>query len=421
MPTFPASVNNVRQVGNPRLLMPPSFVSDAAQLLAPSDSAQLNDVLNRLHSDTRAEVALVTLASLAPPAPSSPPPEPRPFALELFNHFGVGDRRLNTGVLVLLVRDSRRIEIITGDGARRLYGLTDDVVQRLLDDGMVPHLRKGEWGPALLGCARVLDAIIRASPGGSKAGAAAAAASAVGAGGGGWGGGAAQELLSKLPGGVSPTVINWLIALAVGFIAYRVVTAQPTAAAPSSAASKCVTCQGQLLSVGVVDARNLRSSSSLSEVPRADSAATPPSPLAFVPANLHSSDYAVDYQHILDTITPEQRRALEQGKAFDVSVCADCGTLYVEPRDARAARTGRELGGLSRREGLGGVAGPVVGGWTPAAGGLNEFPRSVVWLPERETRAVQKGVRREEVSVSSSSGSGFSGGSSSGGGGGASF
>ena len=143
-------MSSPRRGGQPPADLPPTFISDASHLLSPSDLTHLTSLLATLHSHTRAEVTLVTLNSLTPPNPSTslsnPPPDVRRFALALFNLWGVGDRRDNTGVLVLVVRDARRVEVITGDGAHRLYGLTDDVIQRLLDDGMVPLLRRGEWG-----------------------------------------------------------------------------------------------------------------------------------------------------------------------------------------------------------------------------------------------------------------------------------
>lgn len=58
------------------------------------------------------EIAVVTLQAL----PTRNSEEYRAFATRLFNAWGVGNAARDTGVLLLLVRDNRRFEVVTGSG-----------------------------------------------------------------------------------------------------------------------------------------------------------------------------------------------------------------------------------------------------------------------------------------------------------------
>ena len=59
-----------------------------------------------------AEIAVVTLQSL----PTKNSEEYRAFAIRLFNSWGIGNAARDTGVLILLIKDNRRFEVVTGTG-----------------------------------------------------------------------------------------------------------------------------------------------------------------------------------------------------------------------------------------------------------------------------------------------------------------
>jgi uncharacterized protein len=69
------------------------------------------------------------------------------FATQLANRWGVGYKDTNRGILVLLSRNEREFRISVGLGLESV--LTDEEADHLGRE-MVPILRKGEYGNALL-------------------------------------------------------------------------------------------------------------------------------------------------------------------------------------------------------------------------------------------------------------------------------
>ncbi len=78
------------------------------------------------------------------------------FALNLFNSWGVGKREKNNGVLILLVLQSRDIQIITGGGVEGL--LPDAVCKRIIENDMVPPLSAGRYNEGMVQGAQAIAA-----------------------------------------------------------------------------------------------------------------------------------------------------------------------------------------------------------------------------------------------------------------------
>jgi uncharacterized protein len=97
-------------------------------------------------------MAIVTIVSLD----GSPIKE---FATQLANRWRVGYRYNDRGVLILLSRNDRQYRISTGYGVETI--LTDAEADRL-GRQMIPMLRKGDYGGALLHLAESIhDEIVR--------------------------------------------------------------------------------------------------------------------------------------------------------------------------------------------------------------------------------------------------------------------
>lgn len=124
----------VAEVPNPSL--DGRFVSDVAGVIDPDTEALLELQLARLETDTSAEVAVVTVDSV--------PGTPKAFATQLFNRWGIGKAETNNGVLVLLVMDSRRLEMETGDGLQEV--LPSAWLLDIQGEFMVPAFREGDFG-----------------------------------------------------------------------------------------------------------------------------------------------------------------------------------------------------------------------------------------------------------------------------------
>ncbi len=70
------------------------------------------------------------------------------FGMELARKYGVGSKKQNTGLIVILSTEDRKYQILTGNG---LEGTLPDVIcHRIEQQYMVPCLRQGNWDAAML-------------------------------------------------------------------------------------------------------------------------------------------------------------------------------------------------------------------------------------------------------------------------------
>ncbi len=122
----------------PEKPFPMRLVNDFSQILSANEQAALEQTLIRYNDSITTQIAIVTLPSLGKM-------EIAPFGLELFRKWGIGTKELNNGVLILVCTDStkRRANITTGYGMEGV--LPDMICRRILDEHLVPNLRKGTY------------------------------------------------------------------------------------------------------------------------------------------------------------------------------------------------------------------------------------------------------------------------------------
>jgi uncharacterized protein len=121
-----------------------------ASVVDPQSAARIEDLAARLRTATGAELAVVTL-------PTQGQYETSDIALAIGRAWGVGakaeigDQRRNAGLVLLVVpkREGQKggLYLATGRGVEGI--VTDATAGRILDL-MVPQLRQGEYGPALV-------------------------------------------------------------------------------------------------------------------------------------------------------------------------------------------------------------------------------------------------------------------------------
>lgn len=148
--TFWCAAETPEQVINPKTANN-QWVSDMAGVIDETTEGHLNSIINQLEQKTAAEIAVVTIRH-------TDGRSPKEFATALFNLWGIGKTGKDNGVLVLLVMDSRRIEVETGYGIESV--LTDGKVGEILRNHVVPRFKKGDFGGGLLAGVRVMTEII---------------------------------------------------------------------------------------------------------------------------------------------------------------------------------------------------------------------------------------------------------------------
>lgn len=124
----------VRTVPNTRLESDDIHVSDPDGFLSDSAEMNINTALCAIRD--KADVFVVTLATIGEA-------DPKHFATELFNDWGIGDAATNNGVLLLFVEDQRALEFETGYGAEET--LTDAKCERIFTNTVVPFFKAGDY------------------------------------------------------------------------------------------------------------------------------------------------------------------------------------------------------------------------------------------------------------------------------------
>ena len=122
---------------------PTGYVNDFANVLTGQDKQQLEDFCAQVDQQLGVQFALVTVDTIGD--------QPiRDFALDVFRRWGVGAKKNNQGVLLLLVIKDRKNDIETGRGIEPY--ITDGFAGGTLR-AMRPQLRAGDYGAALMAAA----------------------------------------------------------------------------------------------------------------------------------------------------------------------------------------------------------------------------------------------------------------------------
>lgn len=129
----------VETVPNTRLHGNEIHVSDPDGYLSDSTESVINAALCAIRD--QADVFVVTLQSIGEA-------EPKRFATQLFNHWGIGDADTDNGVLLLFVEDQRALEFETGYGAEAT--LTDAQCERIFRTSILPYFRDGDYEGGLI-------------------------------------------------------------------------------------------------------------------------------------------------------------------------------------------------------------------------------------------------------------------------------
>src|SRR5258708_5997726 len=114
------------------------YVSDLAGVIAPEARTRLEALCAEVEQKTGAQMAIVTVQSLDGESVEN-------YAVDLFKELGVGSKKENRGVLLLVAPNERKYHIEVG------YGLEPVINDARAGDAgraMVPYLRQSDYGKA---------------------------------------------------------------------------------------------------------------------------------------------------------------------------------------------------------------------------------------------------------------------------------
>jgi uncharacterized protein len=145
-----AQTYTVENVPNTKLVNN-SYVSNPDNIINPSSVAEIDSILNDLENKSSVQVAVVLLNSIGEE-------DIFDFAQELFNHWGIGQKQNDNGLLILLVKDLRTVRFHTGNGIEGL--LPDATCKDIQRDYMVPFFKEGDYDNAMVSGTRAVAEIL---------------------------------------------------------------------------------------------------------------------------------------------------------------------------------------------------------------------------------------------------------------------
>ena len=110
-------------------------VVDEANMLSPADEAALTDQSTALEHRTGHQFVVATVAGLGGHRIED-------YSLRLANHWGIGRKHIDDGVVLLVAPIERKVRIEVGAGLEKI--VTDTEAARIIEIEMLPLFRKGD-------------------------------------------------------------------------------------------------------------------------------------------------------------------------------------------------------------------------------------------------------------------------------------
>ncbi|RAK63999.1 TPM domain-containing protein [Hymenobacter edaphi] len=129
---------------------PPRLVNDLADLLTPEQEQALEQKLVAYNDSTSSQFAVVTVPNLGGDEIAN-------YAQRLFESWGIGQKDKNNGLLILVARDERKVNIHTGYGLEG--AIPDALAKRIISNVMVPAFKAERYYDGIDGAADRLFAL----------------------------------------------------------------------------------------------------------------------------------------------------------------------------------------------------------------------------------------------------------------------
>jgi len=150
-----AAEYTVQTIPNPKTANVHAFVSNPDGILKMETVRQMNEFLDSLQAQTKAEIAVVAVNSIGAN-------EIKPFATDLFKAWGVGRVKIDNGLLVLFVLDQKKVTFETGSGLEGV--LPDAICKRIQLQKMIPQFKTGNYDAGLMAGLVSIAAVIKKEP-----------------------------------------------------------------------------------------------------------------------------------------------------------------------------------------------------------------------------------------------------------------
>ena len=115
---------------------PPRLVNDLANMLRPEEVQALEQKLENYNDTTSTQIAIVTVTSLGPY-------EVADFAYRIGETWGVGGKGKNNGILILVSKNERKVNISTGYGLEAV--VPDALAKRIIEQIIKPAFKRNDY------------------------------------------------------------------------------------------------------------------------------------------------------------------------------------------------------------------------------------------------------------------------------------
>jgi uncharacterized protein len=129
------------------------YVTDLAEMISPATEEKLNQALHSFEISDSTQIAILTIPSLEGDALED-------FSIRTVERWGIGQKAKDNGLLLLAVKNDRKIRIETGRGLEGV--MTDLMAGRIIDGVVTPRFKAGRFDE---GFVAGIDAMIRVTRG----------------------------------------------------------------------------------------------------------------------------------------------------------------------------------------------------------------------------------------------------------------
>lgn len=133
----------VNTIPNVRLSDGRRHVSNPDGIITPADVARIDRMLGALEDSLGIEVAVVAVNNIGDE-------DARSFATDLFNHWGLGKKGKDNGLLIQLVTAPAQRSVVFETGYGLEGVLPDAISYRLQQQAMIPDLKAGRYSAAMV-------------------------------------------------------------------------------------------------------------------------------------------------------------------------------------------------------------------------------------------------------------------------------
>lgn len=114
------------------------IVSDFEQIFTSKQIKRISNRIREIKNSTGTEIAIVSLDSTYCNIKNFDG-----FVLQLANYWGVGDAKLDNGILIGISKQFRKIRICNGLGIETI--LSDDQTKEIMDNYIIPKFKKNKY------------------------------------------------------------------------------------------------------------------------------------------------------------------------------------------------------------------------------------------------------------------------------------